>query len=81
MIFRLSSRTEMIRESEQELETIKRQIANGFLEGMGYTKEQMQNLLNLAEKDLALTKKEISFPEYFEAYKKVYSKERSSLNG
>lgn len=69
---RRTSREVMIHEAEIELAAVKRKIANGFYEAQNYTKDEMQNLLELAEKSVQLMKKEIEFEEYWQAYQKVY---------
>lgn len=59
-----------IAESQDSLEQVKRIIENN-----GYnSKEEAQNQLDLAEKELAYSKGEISFKEYWKAHLKIYKR-------
>jgi hypothetical protein len=60
----------MIRDSELELKRVRHIAEIG-----GYKdKATAQDMITLAEKDLDLTKGEIEFSEYWQAYLKVYGK-------
>lgn len=66
------TKSQMIQEAEMNLKEIEHIIAIG-----GYKDtETEQDMLDLAQKDLAYTKGRIGFKEYRKAYNKVYSKGR-----
>lgn len=71
---RRTDRETMIHEAEVELQAVKRKIANGFYEAQNYSKDEIQDILELAEKSVQLMKKEIEFEEYWQAYQKVYNR-------